>query len=370
MKRFFFFLFLCVSLPIGIFAQDESRAIQFPDAAGYQVLKVDLHQQTVFSDGDVWPSVRVEEGVKDSLDAITITDHLEYQPHSEDVPNPDRGRAYQIAQETGQEHNLIVINGAEITRDLPPGHCNAIFLNDVNRLLKDDPMDVFQAAKEQGAFVFWNHPMYLPHTGDGIAKITDMHRELISKDMLHGIEVATSHRWSPEAVQIALDNGLTMVGNSDVHGLIDWDYEPHKGGHRPITLAFAEERSKQGIKKALFAGRTAVWYQNLLIGREEYVVPLINESLTVTETSYRRNSSVLRIEIANNSDAEYLLDSQNEISFHVHSDVIQLSPHTTTEIQVKPGERVESLNLQFEVLNAVIAPETHPSITLDVEVDQ
>ena len=33
------------------------------------------------------------------------------------------------------DKKLIIINGQEITRSMPPGHINAIFLDDANKLL-------------------------------------------------------------------------------------------------------------------------------------------------------------------------------------------------------------------------------------------
>ncbi|HET9747611.1 MAG TPA: hypothetical protein VFP97_17965, partial [Chitinophagaceae bacterium] len=60
------------------------RKLKFPDIAGYKTLKCDLHQHTVFSDGSVWPDIRVQEALMDGLDAISLTEHLEYQPHKDD----------------------------------------------------------------------------------------------------------------------------------------------------------------------------------------------------------------------------------------------------------------------------------------------
>ena len=44
--------------------------IEFPDVPGYLTLKCDLHMHTVFSDGSVWPNIRVQEALRDGLDAI------------------------------------------------------------------------------------------------------------------------------------------------------------------------------------------------------------------------------------------------------------------------------------------------------------
>ena len=68
------FLLLVLSQARG----DETRhEIQFPDVPGYQTLKCDFHMHTVFSDGLVWPTVRVNEAWRTGLDAISITDHIE-----------------------------------------------------------------------------------------------------------------------------------------------------------------------------------------------------------------------------------------------------------------------------------------------------
>lgn len=39
----------------------------------------------VFSDGNVWPTVPVQEAWRDGLDVIALSEHAEYQPHSQDV---------------------------------------------------------------------------------------------------------------------------------------------------------------------------------------------------------------------------------------------------------------------------------------------
>ena len=53
----------------------DRRAIEFPDTDAYQTLVVDLHTHSVFSDGNVWPSIRMREAALDGLDAIAVTEH-------------------------------------------------------------------------------------------------------------------------------------------------------------------------------------------------------------------------------------------------------------------------------------------------------
>ncbi|MHB9031155.1 MAG: PHP domain-containing protein, partial [Candidatus Latescibacterota bacterium] len=125
---------LLVVFPATVFAQNNARKeIRIPDIRGYVTLKCDLHMHTVFSDGSVWPVIRAQEAWKEGLDAISITDHIEYQPHRGDIPTK-HNRPYEVALSAANSANLILIKGAEITRDTPPGHHNAIFVSEIDSL--------------------------------------------------------------------------------------------------------------------------------------------------------------------------------------------------------------------------------------------
>ena len=140
-------MFFCLGVASAHTNLDNTRKLQFPDVPGYKTLKCDLHMHTVFSDGNVWPSIRVEEALKDNLDAISITDHLEKLKHGADIPMPDRNRSHEEAAKAAEGTDLIVIQGTEITRSMPPGHANAIFITDTNKVLVDDPI-VSQRGEE------------------------------------------------------------------------------------------------------------------------------------------------------------------------------------------------------------------------------
>ena len=372
MRRNVIFLFFILS--VAGFSQDHShvlgRKLKFPDVPGYKTLKCDFHQHTAFSDGSVWPDIRVMEALMDGLDAISLTEHLEYQPHKDDIPHPDRNRSYDIAIKEAGTHDLIIVKGSEITRKMPPGHNNAIFLSDPNKLLVDDSIQVFREARKQGAFTFWNHPNWTPQRKDGMATLTDVHRLLIREKLLDGIEVANDQTFSIEALQIALDNNLTIMGNSDIHKLIDWDFKVPEGGHRPITLVFAKERTAESIKDALMNRRTVAVYKNLLIGRNEFLVPLIENSLKITSAEYIGKYNVLGIEIENLSSTEIILQNQTGYTLHNNNDMITLKAGEKTMVEVKTIERKSNVSLKFSVLSAVNAPNKHPDITLNVKVEE
>lgn len=345
------------------------RKLKFPDIPGYKTLKCDFHQHTVFSDGSVWPDIRVQEALLDGLDAISLTEHLEYQPHKDDIPHPDRNRSYDIAIKEAANHDLIIVKGSEITRKMPPGHNNAIFLSDPNKLLVNDFIEVFREAKKQGAFTFWNHPNWTPQRKDGMATLTDVHRLLVKEKLLDGIEVVNDRTYSDEALQIALDNNLTIMGNSDIHKLIDWDFKVPNGGHRPLTLVFAKERTAESIKDALVNRRTVAVHNNLLVGRNEFLIPLIESSLKVTSAKYIGKYNVLGFEVENLSSVDITLQNQTGYTLHNTNDIIVLPAGEKTVIEVKTIERKTEVSLKFMVLSAVNAPNKHPSVTLTSKIE-
>ncbi len=345
-------------------SQEHSRTIEFPDIPGYKTLKCDLHMHTVFSDGSVWPNIRVQEAIKDGLDAICITDHLEYQPKNTDIPHTDRNRSYQLASEAAIGQDLIVINGAEITRSMPPGHSNAIFLKDANKLNVDDPMEAFKEAKRQGAFVFWNHPHWTSQQKNGVATLTEMHLELLSEGLINGVEIYNDHTFSDEALEIAHKHNLALLGNSDIHGLIDWTFEVPRGGHRPVTLVFAEEKNETSLKEAFLHQRSVVWFDNTLVGSEEFLAPLVKQSLKVSRLG---KSMVQTLMIENVSDADYILENDSDYTLHNQASVFIVKSHETTKIQVKTIESLDSFDLKFSVLNAFTAPGKHPEIQIHIQ---
>lgn len=344
-----------IGLAYGLTAQDTDRKINFPDVEGYKSLKCDLHIHTVFSDGSVWPNIRVEEAVRDGLDAIALTEHIEYQPHKDDIPHPDRNRSYHLALEAAKPHDLLVIHGTEITRSMPPGHANALFVKDVNAIKKEDAMDAYKAARAQGAYIFWNHPDWIRQQKDALPVLSDFHKQLIANDLLHGIEVVNDLSMSEAALQLAVDHNLTAMGTSDIHGLVDYAYEIANGGHRPICLVFAKEKTEEAIKEALFAGRTVAWFNQFLLGKEVNMKMLLDACLKIKRKGFIGDTSILEIEITNQSDAAFYLENTSKYDFRMQGKLLTIEPQSKQVIQVVTGRGELSVDkLEFNVLNAVI----------------
>ncbi len=355
-------------LLLPLLAMAQERAIDFPDVAPYQTLVADLHMHTVFSDGSVWPNIRVDEAYRDGLDAIAVTEHLEYLPHRHDIPLPDRNRSHEVAQASNGRRPLLVINGSEVTRRMPLGHVNAIFVKDANALVQPDSVAALQEANRQGAFVFWNHPNWVSQNRTGLATLNPVHEALIADRLMHGIEVANEGTYSDEALNIALENDLAILATSDVHGLVDWTFDVPGGGHRPATLVFATDRSEEALKEALMARRTVAYFKHSLIGREAVLMPLLEASLQVSEARYGTGTTVLSVTLANATSTPFSLRNTSSYTLHEHTDVILVPARGAITIKVKTKERLEDIRLAFEVLNALTAPGEHPQLTLEVSL--
>lgn len=341
-------------------ASAHERAVEFPNTEdGSIVLAADLHTHSVFSDGQVWPSIRVEEAHRDGLEVLAITEHLEHQPKKADIPHPDRNRAFEVAVESlvaqGFE-GLLVVNGAEITRSQPHGHINAIFLDDANALLVEDPRAAVEAANAQGAFVFLNHPNWLPQAPDGIARLSEFHEALIRDGRLHGVEVAngTLDGHSEHALQIALEKNLTVLGTSDIHGLVDWTHNAGHGGHRPMTLVLARNKSEAAMKAALFEGRTVAWHNDDLMGKAEHVRSVVKACLNIEAGSFPGKSSVLPVTIRNACPVNFTLRNTSEETFQNVSDVISVERGGEMKLSVRMGDVADRVDLSFEVLNTQV----------------
>lgn len=286
----------------AVASAQERRELRFPDPPGLRTLKCDFHLHTVFSDGLVWPTVRVDEAWRQGLDAIAITDHIEYIPHKDDLPLKSLNRSYELALPRARERNILLIRGAEITRETPPGHFNAIFVKDVDPLKTDDLFEVFQRATGQGGFLFWNHPYW---QGPEKGQWAEVQQKAYDKKQLGGIEICNGDEYCAQAHAWAVEKGLTVVGNTDEHqSETTVPFTPEV--HRTVTLVFAGERSVEAIQEALVAGRTAVWCKNMLYGPEPGLAAMFAGAVEARPI-HRRTKEDVYFEVVNRCELDVQL---------------------------------------------------------------
>jgi hypothetical protein len=290
------------------FAQRKLSGL--PDIPGYQTLKADFHVHTDFSDGAVWPTFRIDEAVREGIDIIALTDHIEVLPHKDYIKSSLNG-SYNVALPAAKEKNIILIHACEITRPMPTGHFNALFIQDADKLVNDDFMKVVEEAIKQGAFIFWNHPGWKTQQPDGVPKFYPPQEELYKRGWLHGIEFYNTKCAYNFVLDWCNERNLTVFGNSDVHIAASDFWEFNKGGVRPVTLVFAKERTEAGVKDALKNGRTlALFHGDSLGGKKEWAEAFFRSSIKVKPPHLEDKDNVW-IEIVNESTVPYFLKNMN-----------------------------------------------------------
>ena len=311
----------------GVNQRNYRVNINIPDLEGFETLKCDFHIHTVFSDGRVWPAMRVDEAWNAGLDAIAITDHVEVHKMKE-VDYSDLNRSNEIALQRGAEIGMLVISGTEITRKKPLGHINALFIQDVNKVKVPDELDAVDEAVRQGAYLFLNHPGWPNDT----STFYPVHKKLVAKGKLKGIEVFNGEEQYPKVLNWIKEYKLAIFSNSDIHYTSADSYREKL--QRPMTLVFVKEHSVEGIKEALFAGRTLAYFDNHLAGKEEYIKEIIEKSIDVKVIDTKKNT----IEICNKSDITY------QLRFGKYMYSLPLFSNKTLRIDIPSGTDVTFTN--------------------------
>ncbi len=385
-------------------AGPAGKPLEFPAAPdGRQVLAIDLHMHTVFSDGEVWPTVRVEEARRDGVALIAMTDHIEWQPKLDDIPHKDRNRSFMIASAAAEAAGVLVVNGAEVTRGQPVGHINAVFLKDVNALTppkvsarnREESLERFNegstenlasarasldAAKAQGGFVFINHPSWTGQSKSGLANFTAFHRKAVADKVIDGIEVANGEIYSEDAFRIALENNLAILGVSDIHGLIAWDYETEFNGAnktgapgvRTATLVLARDKSPDAVRRALLDRATVAVMAKTLYGRARDLAPVVDGALTLRlegpVVEYGEPTEVQKLMIANAAPIPLTLRSVAAQGFGGNPRTFTVPARSEIRVQLTALPKPETFRaMTFEVLNAYTSPEKLLRIDLAVE---
>lgn len=384
MKKTFSIKYLLLAMLFSIAGNTfGQQKMVLPDIPGYKTLKGDFHLHTVFSDGSVWPNLRVSEALRDGLDVIAMTDHIDYEAYPELIKK-DYNKPYEIAFQAAKDKGLIVIRGGEISPRVSPYHNNAIFLKDVNKLpidymketkkkfvmkdniKKEELMAPFLEAQKQEAFVFYNHPGYSWWDKKDRNIFTKFHEELFDKGILKGVEVVNG-RYNIIAHRMAEKYNLTMFGNSDAHGGIN---NSSKNSHRPLTLVFAKEKTEEGVREALLNRRTAVYVDDYLIARNAEAEAFFKSSLETTVESRNRNGEPIWIlSITNRSTIPYQIRIRSEHNIENYPlGQLVLEPEKNTQVIIKElWNNPQQIILLVDVYNIIVSPDKFLETKITVE---
>ncbi|HYC87188.1 MAG TPA: Sb-PDE family phosphodiesterase [Chryseosolibacter sp.] len=351
---------LAVAVPLTTFAQRKLHTL--PDISGYKTLKGDFHIHTVFSDGEVWPTFRIDEAAREGLDVIAITDHIEYLPHKKYI-TASHNDPFEVAYGYARERNILLIKGVEVTRAMPTGHFNVLFLQDADKLVDEDFMKVMEEANRQGAFVFWNHPGWKSQQPDGVPKFHPVHQELLKRGWLHGIEFYNTKCAYGFVLDWCEEKNLTVFSNSDVHIAASDFWEYNKGGSRPVTLVFAKERTESAVKEALKTGRTlALFSGDSLGGKPQWAEAFFKASIQVNKAHFE-DKDYRYVEVVNLTSLPYYLvnaDPKQDLKS------LTLAPGTATKVKLKKDGQAEQ---RFIVKNIMVGDGKFLETSLKLIVD-
>ena len=363
-------------------AQLTPNRIIVPDIDGYKTLKGDFHIHTVFTDATVWPVTRVHEAIWEGLDVIAITEHIDtrhqkYVNQGVFTDKCDRDFSYEMAKKAAGKQ-LLIVHGGEISRGMPPGHFNCLFVKDNEALCaaaeaedkatNNDNVIAMKnglaEARNQGAFIMWNHPNWCKQAPNE-TKMWEEHKQILKSGHMDAIEIYNmACGYTPEGHQWCLDNNLAMLGNSDCHAPFFMEVDYLHGAHRPVTLVFATEKSLEGVRGALDARRSAVFAEGNVYGREQELRPLLEACLKVKKTQFKDKEIVVEFENVSSIPVTLTKGAGSEDTWYARYVVIP--PFTTYTFKVRPNligdkqpaydKALKSYDVNFVAENYYIGP--------------
>lgn len=220
-----------------------------PQSSNYQILKINLHSHTNYSDGTYIASELVDLYKNAGYDVLGITDH-----------NTVAG--YEEALAEAEKVGLIVIRGEEVTCSWSDGswkHVLSLFINESIQVVEGSDWDVkaiFDAIHAQNGIGIVAHPWYS----------WDNWQTYTNETYVDGWEVDYSMNW------ILQSDYIYLVGH-DFHNASFLELLP-----KYCTYVLAQNRTEAGVKEALMQRRIVVDGDGNLYG-SAYALGLYFENL-------------------------------------------------------------------------------------------
>ena len=341
-------LFLSLLVATSALAYTPNKII-IPDVKGYKTLKGDFHLHTMFSDGSVWPETRVKEALWEGLDVLAITDHIDTRSQrwtkrgylSEKC---NRNTSYELAKEAAEGTDLLVIKGGELSRRRPSGHCNVLFVQDNEKIVKaaekyDDDNALatehgLKEARKQGAFIMLNHPNWSKYAPNETV-MTSVHKKLLKEGIFDAVEVCNAAcGYSPEAHEWCLKYDLAILSGTDAHAPMFMSIDYLGGEHRTVTLVFAKEKTEASLREAMEARRTAIFTNGMIYGRKQELKPLFEACVQVKDIKWDEKGVVFTLE--NVSSIPVRLTKAPGSEKYWYSRYVNLPPFSSVKLSVRP----------------------------------
>jgi len=341
--------------------------IILPEVNGFKAIKTDLHVHTFFSDGNIAPAYRVTEGWRDGLDAIAITDHIEYRPtekqmkkflrtQAEEVKDgynfnftSDLNYSVSLAKDKAEQMGITLIPGCEITRNpVETGHFCALFTSDNNLIPDEDPLVSVRNAKKQGAMVQINHPGWRNKSNE----FTVVAKAALKENLVDGVEVFNSPEFYPDVIEKGVRMGLYIAGNTDIHG-ISSDSHRLYGVFRNMTIVFANDNSLGNIREGLENKRTIAYSYGDIAGSESLLKDFFKAAVEI-KVLYTDSKGAKQVQITNKSSFYYTLSIPGQSIYTVLDGLSSIIC------------KVSGDSLPVTVCNMWFGDGKHPSVSLDI----
>lgn len=338
--------------------------IILPEVNGFKVVKVDLHVHTCYSDGYVTPQYRVIEGWQNGLDAIAVTDHIEYLPNLKKMKkllgnmivdkddktlSPDFNVAVLESESQAKSMGITIIPGVEITRNpVDVGHFNALFTIDNNLIPAEDPLQSIRNAKQQGAIVQNNHPGWRRKDNS----FTSVMQAALNEGLIDGVEVFNADEFYPDVIEEGLSRGLFLSSNTDIHD----PFQDKSGSfqiYRNMTLVLANDASLSSIREGLENRRTLAYARGEIAGPEDLLRDFFKASVMVEVIQV--DNGVKQVKITNNTSITYIID--------IPTITVPSTLKSFTSIICK----VKEDSLPITVCNMWTGADKHPSFNFDLK---
>lgn len=372
MKKFSLTLILVLLCLVGATAQKnpDMRILRkenvrraemiLPQVKGYTIYKADLHTHTNHSDGGLTPRALVREAYYDGLDIIAITDHIEYRPQEQVWLNTLKGYTggkalearntkisftpadeegikvdlnvpNETAMKEGKRWGMLVIPGAEITRQAEEfGHFNVLFAKDANKLYDPDPAQSMRNAKAQGALVMHNHPGWHRTT----TAMNAFHEKIYNEGLIDGVEVVNGMSFGPKLINRCLERKLFMAAGTDTHNPTAYAY--NQCGHfRTCTFIFAKKNTEKDIRKAIEERRTLAFSANNIIGERSLLEDLFRATMEARVIYTSEKSGYRLVAVTNLSSVPY------EVSRTKKGAVMKIPAFSTVSFKVPNGTSLD-----------------------------
>ena len=135
----------------------------------------------------------------------------------------------------------------------------------------------------------------------------------------------------------------------------NWTFDKEKEtAQTQLHSSLSKNRTIKSIRDALFDQKTFVWHKDMVIGKEENLSSSCSENLKISSLGYYKK--IVTIKIQNKSVVPFKLRYLGDYTFHSNSSILEIPSRGELLVTIKTKEILSSIEMSFEVLNVITAP--------------